>query len=81
MFFRKGIPRSFHVHLVEQDSKEEIDHLDFLQALNNDLQLSREYRDLKVGLAGNYSTDRATYGENKSAFIHRALASYRNKQI
>jgi GrpB-like predicted nucleotidyltransferase (UPF0157 family) len=68
-FFRKGFPRTHHLHLVEQGSPSLADHLAFRDALRADLGLCRRYAALKLELAGVTATDRAAYGERKTAFI------------
>ena len=76
-FFRKGLPRTHHLHIVAQDSAELPDHLDFRDALRADPELHRQYQELKHELARRYKNDRATYSERKGAFVIQALEEYR----
>jgi GrpB-like predicted nucleotidyltransferase (UPF0157 family)/broad-specificity NMP kinase len=72
-FFRKGKPRSHHLHIVEQDSPDLGDKLAFRDALRADPDLRQGYADLKTQLATHYKDDRATYSERKTAFVKNAL--------
>jgi GrpB-like predicted nucleotidyltransferase (UPF0157 family)/chloramphenicol 3-O-phosphotransferase len=74
-FFRKGKPRSHHLHIVEQDSPDLADKLAFRDALRADPDLRQAYADLKAQLATRYQDDRATYSERKTAFVRTALRS------
>ncbi len=74
-FFRKGKPRSHHLHIVEQDSPDLRDKLAFRDALRTDPVLRQRYADLKIQLATRYQDDRATYSERKTAFVKNALGS------
>jgi GrpB-like predicted nucleotidyltransferase (UPF0157 family) len=74
-FFRKGKPRSHHLHIVEQDSSDLADKLAFRDALRADAELRQAYADLKAQLATRYKDDRATYSERKTAFVRTALRS------
>jgi GrpB-like predicted nucleotidyltransferase (UPF0157 family)/predicted kinase len=73
-FFRKGRPRTHHLHIVEAGGRSLAAHLAFRDALRADADLRREYQDLKHALHTMYKHDRATYSESKSAFVQRVLA-------
>ncbi len=77
MFFRKGEPRQFHLHIVAQGSSEHRDHVDFVQALKQNPTRFAEYKALKESAAGKFKARRAHYGAQKSAFIHDVLAEFR----
>ena len=77
-FFRKGKPRSHHLHIVAGGSNPLADHLDFRNALRAQPELRQAYSDLKNSLAQAHKDDRATYSENKSAFVDAALHDYRS---
>ena len=77
-FFRKGMPRTHHLHIVASDSPPLIDHLDFRDALRADPALRRQYQELKHTLTARYEHDRAKYSERKSAFIEQALKKSRS---
>ena len=72
-FFRKGSPRTHHLHIVEQGSAEMHSPLDFRDALSADAALRSQYEALKADLAARYPGDRAAYTEAKSAFIRQVI--------
>jgi GrpB-like predicted nucleotidyltransferase (UPF0157 family) len=76
-FFRKGKPRSHHIHLVEHESQSARDHLQFRDALLTNPTLQEEYRHLKHEAMQQHKERRALYGERKTQFIRRALAQFR----
>jgi GrpB-like predicted nucleotidyltransferase (UPF0157 family)/predicted kinase len=76
-FFRKGLPRTHHLHIVEQGSASMHDHLDFRDALLSDPALRSEYQQLKVELAAKYKNDRAKYSDSKTEFVQRVLREWR----
>lgn len=78
-FFRKGLPRTHHLHIVESDSPSWRDHLDFRDALRLDPDLRRAYQQLKSDLASHHKKDRAAYAAAKGAFVAQALADYRHR--
>ncbi len=73
-FFRKGLPRTHHLHIVALDSVSYRQHLDFRDALRADAGLRQRYAALKDELAARYKNERAKYSESKTAFIAEALA-------
>lgn len=79
-FFRKGVPRSYHLHLVEQNSQVLQDHLDFRDALRMDNSLRQGYQDLKIELASRFAEQRKAYTDQKSAFVMEALKAYRSQR-
>jgi GrpB-like predicted nucleotidyltransferase (UPF0157 family) len=76
-FFRKGKPRTHHLHIVEESSQSAADHLAFRDALRTDDDLLREYQALKHDLRTRYKHDRATYSESKGAFVGKVLGQWR----
>ena len=74
-FFRKGAPRTHHLHIVEQGSVSYREHLAFRDTLRRDPALRQEYLELKTSLARQYRTDRARYSDSKTAFVQRVLAA------
>jgi GrpB-like predicted nucleotidyltransferase (UPF0157 family) len=74
-FFRRGEPRAYHVHLVEQDGTFWREHIAFRDALRADVELRDEYAALKLNLARRYPRDREAYIEGKTAFVQRVLAA------
>ena len=73
-FYRKGRPRSHHIHIVERGSAPHRDHLNFRDALLADEELRQEYLKLKQDAMGEFKHRRALYGERKGALIRKALA-------
>lgn len=77
LFFRKGIPRTHHVHVVRYGDEIWDNHLlfrDYLQAHPGE---ARRYAELKRQLASSYKYDRARYTESKSPFITSVLSRAR----
>jgi len=78
-FFRKGTPRTHHLHIVAASGQSLADHLDFRDALRADPALRRQYQELKSTLSTKYKHDRATYSERKGAFVKDVLAKERSR--
>ena len=78
-FFRKGSPRTHHLHIVEHDHPEAIDQLVFRDALRADPALVQQYKALKADLAARYRTERAAYTDAKGEFVCAVVADWKNK--
>jgi len=77
-FFRRGVPRTEHLHLVTWSSAFWKDHLRFRDALRDDVALAREYETLKYDLAATLSPDeRRLYADAKGPFIRKVLRGVR----
>lgn len=76
-FFRRGMPRTQHLHIVETGSACFEDLLDFRDALRTDSALREDYQRLKTDLSQRYRCDRAAYTINKSAFVVATLSTWR----
>ncbi len=74
LYFRKGEPRSHHLHMVEHGSEFWQRHILFRDLLRSDPKVSRRYGELKKELAIKYRADRLAYTEAKSPFIESVLA-------
>lgn len=74
-FFRKGQPRTHHLHIVAEDNAELRDHLIFRNALRADAALRDQYAALKYDLAKRFKTDRAHYSDSKTQFVRRVIES------
>jgi GrpB-like predicted nucleotidyltransferase (UPF0157 family)/chloramphenicol 3-O-phosphotransferase len=74
-FFRKGQPRTHHVHIVETGSAELRDHLAFRDALRTNAEWRDQYAALKIALADRHRNDRAQYSDSKTGFVQRVLSS------
>jgi GrpB-like predicted nucleotidyltransferase (UPF0157 family) len=72
-YFRRGSPRSHHVHLFVWDSAHWRDHLLFRDHLRAHPELAREYEALKYELAVRFAYDRKLYTDEKGPFIKRVL--------
>lgn len=75
-FFRKGEPRSHHLHIVERGSRSAVEHLAFRDALRASAAWRDEYAALKLGLAARFKEDRATYSEQKGALVARVVREW-----
>ncbi len=76
-FFRKGQPRTHHLHIVAEDNAELRDHLLFRDALRANAGLRDEYAALKYDLASRFKTDRAHYSDSKTQFVRRVIEAAR----
>ncbi|MRG87199.1 GrpB family protein [Salinibacillus xinjiangensis] len=74
-FFRKGLwgQGTCHLHIVEYNSNEWMDKLQFRDYLRTHPEAAVEYASLKKELATKYKYDRPTYTQKKEPFIHRIL--------
>ena len=77
LYFRKGQPRSHHLHMVAHGSEFWQRHILFRDLLRERPAVAREYEALKRELALQYRTDRLAYTEAKTPFIESALARER----
>jgi GrpB-like predicted nucleotidyltransferase (UPF0157 family) len=68
-YFRRGIPRQFHVHAVEVSSDFWRRHLAFRDYLRAHPETAKEYAALKRRLAADYGNDRIGYTNAKTDFI------------
>jgi GrpB-like predicted nucleotidyltransferase (UPF0157 family) len=72
-FFRRGDPRSHHLHLVEYDGWHWRRYMTFRDALRADARLRDAYASVKHELAAKYPNDREAYIEGKTTFVERVL--------
>ncbi len=72
-FFRRGDPRSHHLHLTTVGSDFWKDHLDFRDYLRGHSDARDAYAALKVDLAKKYPRDREAYIEGKTDFVREIL--------
>ena len=72
-YFVKGDPRTHHIHMLEQGSRQWAQLLAFRDSLREDLELAKEYARLKQDLAAQYPNDREAYLAGKADFITRVL--------
>ncbi|MGZ3333651.1 MAG: GrpB family protein [Gemmatimonadaceae bacterium] len=72
-FFRRGNPRSYHLHLTRIDGPFWRDHLTFRNRLRAENTLRDAYAALKQDLAARFPRDREAYIEGKGAFVNDIL--------
>jgi len=74
-FFRRGNPRSYHVHLAAIGGRFWRDHLFFRDRLRADEALRDAYATLKQDLAARFPLDRESYLAGKESFVSGVLSS------
>ncbi len=74
IYFRRGAPRTHHVHLVEHSGEFWRRHLAFRDALLASPALVERYAALKRDLASRHRDDSDGYTDAKTPFIEAALA-------
>ena len=83
-FFRRGDPRSFHLHLTTIGSAFWHDHLMFRDYLRSHQDALNEYARVKLELAEKYPFNREAYIEGKTAFVlsilERARAQHTRRE-
>lgn len=84
MFFVKGMPpfgekRTHHVHIVEPTSKHWSGKIDFRDYLIAHPEAVKEYQDLKIKLAQQYTYDREKYTNAKGEFVNKILKLAKNR--
>jgi GrpB-like predicted nucleotidyltransferase (UPF0157 family) len=72
-FFRRGVVRSHHLHLVQSGSMHWVRYLAFRDALRADPALRDAYARLKQELAARHPRDREAYIEGKTEFVEAVL--------
>lgn len=80
LYFRKGLPRTHQVHLVEQDGDFWEDVLLFRDFLRTHPETAEKYYSLKKELAVKFPTDREVYAEAKTPFIRAVVDRARSAQ-
>jgi GrpB-like predicted nucleotidyltransferase (UPF0157 family) len=78
-YFRRGSPRSHHIHLVNWSSAFWRDHLMFRDYLRRDAVAAQQYAALKRELSAMFADDRARYNEEKGPFINAVLRRAREE--
>jgi GrpB-like predicted nucleotidyltransferase (UPF0157 family) len=72
-FFRKGQPRSFHLHVVADYGVFWNRHLHFRDYLRSHPDAAADYADVKRELATQFGGNREAYTEAKTTFIEEIL--------
>jgi GrpB-like predicted nucleotidyltransferase (UPF0157 family) len=73
LFFRKGMPRTHHLHVVRQGGEEHRRHMMFRDRLIAHPEEAAEYERLKASLALRFREDRRSYSDGKDGFIGMIL--------
>jgi GrpB-like predicted nucleotidyltransferase (UPF0157 family) len=69
LFYRKGMPRTHHLHVVQAGGDEEHRHLAFRDHLRSHPEAVERYAELKRRLAEEHAHDRPAYCEGKAGLI------------
>jgi len=77
-YFRRGSPRTHHIHLVSWSSALWRDHLLFRDWLRRNESAALEYAVLKRELAAMFADNRLRYSESKGPFIKATLRQARD---
>ena len=80
-YFRRGTPRTHHVHLVSWSSDLWRDHLLFRDYLRLHPEFAREYETIKRELAAMYLNDREQYTDAKGPFVRAILRRAREEGL
>jgi GrpB-like predicted nucleotidyltransferase (UPF0157 family) len=72
-FFRKGNPRSHHVHMAVIGGTFWREHLAFRDALRSQPATRAAYAALKMDLASQFPADREAYIEGKTTFVREVV--------
>jgi GrpB-like predicted nucleotidyltransferase (UPF0157 family) len=78
-YFRRGIPRTHHVHMVNWSSDLWHDHVLFRDYLRAHPDIAREYETLKRELAALYLQDREKYTDAKGPFVRSIVRRAREE--
>jgi GrpB-like predicted nucleotidyltransferase (UPF0157 family) len=72
-FFRRGLPRAYHLHLVEAGGPRWRDFLAFRDGLRRNAEAARRFAEAKRALAARFPRDRESYTTAKSALVEEVL--------
>jgi GrpB-like predicted nucleotidyltransferase (UPF0157 family) len=72
-YFRRGQPRAYHVHLVEENGPLWLDYVIFRDHLRAHAEAARQFADVKRALAARFSRDRDAYMTAKSSHVQEIL--------
>ncbi len=73
LFFSRGQPRAYHLHLVEEGGPLWRDYVAFRDYLRAHAEAARQFADLKRVLAARFSQDREAYMNAKSSHVQEIL--------
>jgi GrpB-like predicted nucleotidyltransferase (UPF0157 family) len=74
-YFRLGIPRTHHLHMLELGGEDWRRHIAFRDYLRAHPEAAAEYSALKRRLADEYASNRPGYTDAKTAFVEAILAA------
>lgn len=72
-FFRRGVPRAYHLHLVEEGGPLWCDYLAFRDYLRSHPSAAQQFAGHKRALAVRFPNDREAYIEAKSTYVLEIL--------
>jgi GrpB-like predicted nucleotidyltransferase (UPF0157 family) len=72
-FFRRGQPRAYHLHLVEDGGPLWRDYVAFRDYLRSHAEAARQFADVKRALAARFARDREAYMNAKSSHVLEIL--------
>ncbi|MFX0051562.1 MAG: GrpB family protein, partial [Candidatus Hermodarchaeota archaeon] len=72
-YFVKGIPRRFHLQMIDILSEHWMNHIFFRDYLIKHPNKAKQYADLKIKLALQFKSDRKAYTAGKSSFLKKIL--------
>ncbi len=72
-FFRRGQPRAYHLHLVEEGGPLWREYLAFRDYLRSEAEAAREFGEVKRALAARFPRDREAYIDAKSSHVQEIL--------
>lgn len=79
-YFRKGSPRTHHLHMNEIDGPDWQNQILFRDYLRQHPEVAAEYGRLKIKLAQQHRTDREAYLYGKAPFIENVLQLTRQEK-
>jgi putative hydrolase of the HAD superfamily len=77
-YFRKGVPRTHHVHVLELNSEQYAGHILLRDYLRSHPGVARQYEALKRGLVRTVRGDHRAYEEGKAEFIRDIISRARH---
>jgi GrpB-like predicted nucleotidyltransferase (UPF0157 family) len=72
-FFRRGQPRAYHLHLIEEGGSLWCDYLAFRDYLRTHAEVARQFGDVKRALAEQFAHDREGYINAKTPHVQQVL--------
>ena len=72
-WFKKGVPRKYHVHIVRENSKITEKLLRFRNVLRENDSKAKEYEELKIKEAAGKALDNNDYAISKNEFVESII--------